>query len=84
MILGILDVSSTMIVTAFGVVIVILVIMLQTSLGNLAATVIILLYKHHKIGDSIEASGAIGAVQEPQILGRFYWPRRESPRASQW
>ena len=51
--LGILGVPPTTLVTAFGIVVVILAIALQTSLGNLAATVIILLFKPFKIGDVI-------------------------------
>lgn len=66
--LGILGVSPTTLVTAFGIIIVILAIALQTSLGNLAATIIILLFKPFKVGDVIEMGGAIGVVREIQLL----------------
>jgi len=68
LILGILGVPPTAIVTAFGIVIVILAITLQTSLGNLAATVIIMLFKPFKAGDVIQAGGALGVVQEIQMF----------------
>jgi small conductance mechanosensitive channel len=66
--LGILGVPPTTLVTALGIVVVILAIALQTSLGNLAATVIILLFKPFKIGDVIETAGKVGIVHEIQMF----------------
>jgi len=66
--LGFLGVPSTTLVTALGIIVVILAIALQTSLGNLAATIIILLFKPFKVGDVIETAGAIGIVREIQMF----------------
>ena len=54
--------------TALGVVIVVLAITLQTSLGNLAATIMILLFKPFKVGDLIQAGGKLGVVHEIQMF----------------
>lgn len=51
-----------------GVVVVILGIALQDSLGNLAAAVIFLLFQPFKIGDIVETAGVMGEVQEIQMF----------------
>lgn len=53
---------------ALSVVIIVLAITLQTSLGNLAATIMILLFKPFKVGDVIEAGGVLGVVHEIQMF----------------
>jgi small conductance mechanosensitive channel len=63
-----LGVPVTALGAALGVVIVVLAITLQTSLGNLAATIIILLFKPSKVGDVIAAGGASGVVHEIQMF----------------
>ena len=66
--LAALGVPVTALGTALGVVIVVLAITLQTSLGNLAATIMILLFKPFKVGDVIEAGGVLGVVHEIQMF----------------
>lgn len=66
--LAALGVPVTVLGAALGVVIIVLAIALQTSLGNLAATIIILLFKPFKVGDVIETGGALGLVREIQML----------------
>ena len=63
-----LGVPVAALATALGVVVVILAIALQQSLGNLAATVIILLFKPFQLGDVIQAGGLVGVVHEIQML----------------
>jgi small conductance mechanosensitive channel len=66
--LGILGVPTTTLVGAVGAVAVVLAIALQTSLANLAATVIILLFKPFEMGDLIETGGVLGGVREIQMF----------------
>ncbi len=66
--LGVLGVPVTALAAALGIVIVVLAIALQQSLGNLAATVIILLFKPFEVGDVVETGGALGVVHEIQML----------------
>jgi small conductance mechanosensitive channel len=66
--LAVLGVPTTALVTIVGVVVVILAIALQQSLGNLAATIIFLLFKPFEIGDVIETGGVLGVVQEIQMF----------------
>ena len=66
--LAALGVPVSVLGTALGVVIVVLAITLQTSLGNLAATIMILLFKPFKMGDLIEAGGILGVVHEIQMF----------------
>jgi small conductance mechanosensitive channel len=66
--LAALGVPVTALGAALGVVVVVLAITLQTSLGNLAATIIILLFKPFKVGDVIEAGGVLGVVHEIQMF----------------
>jgi small conductance mechanosensitive channel len=67
-VLGILGVPITAIVTAVSAVVIVIAIALQTSLANLAGTIIIFLLKPFKLGDFIETGGVIGNVQEIQML----------------
>jgi small conductance mechanosensitive channel len=66
--LAILGVPIPILGGALGVVLIVLAISLQTSLGNLAATVTFLLFKPFQIGDVIEAGGKIGVVREIQLF----------------
>jgi small conductance mechanosensitive channel len=66
--LAALGVPVTALAAALGSVSIVLAIALQQSLGNLAATVIILLFKPFKPGDVIETAGAYGVVHEIQML----------------
>jgi small conductance mechanosensitive channel len=51
-----------------GAIIIVLAITLQTSLGNLAATINFLLFKTIEIGDLIETAGVMGFVQVIQLF----------------
>lgn len=66
--LAALGVPMAALATALGVVVVILGIALQQSLANLAATVIILLFKPFQLGDVIATGGTLGVVHEIQML----------------
>jgi small conductance mechanosensitive channel len=66
--LAILGVPIPILGGALGVVLVVLAISLQTSLGNLAATVTFLLFKPFQVGDVIEAGGKLGVVHEIQLF----------------
>jgi small conductance mechanosensitive channel len=65
--LAILGVPIEILAGGLGVVLVVLAISLQTSLGNLAATVTFLLFKPFQVGDVIEAGGKVGVVREIQL-----------------
>ncbi len=67
-ILGIIGLPLNVILTSFGIVIVVLGIALQQSLRDLAATVNFLLFAPFEIGDLIETAGTIGTVLEIQPL----------------
>jgi small conductance mechanosensitive channel len=66
--LAILGVPISILGGALGVVLIVLAIALQTSLGNLAATVNFLLFKPFQIGDVIEGGGKAGVVHEIQLF----------------
>jgi small conductance mechanosensitive channel len=66
--LAILGVPIPFLGGALGVILIVLAITLQTSLGNLAATVNFLLFKPFRVGDVIEAGGKVGGVQEIQLF----------------
>lgn len=66
--LAALGVPVAALATALGIVVVVLAIALQQSLANLAATVIILLFKPFELGDVIATGGALGKVHEIQML----------------
>lgn len=66
--LTVLGVPVTSLVAAIGVIVVILGIALQESIGNFAATVIFLLFNPFEVGDLIETGGVLGTVQEIQVF----------------
>ena len=66
--LAAIGVPPATIVGAAGIVVVVLAIALQQSLGNLAATVNFLLFKPFEVGDIIETGGMFGAVNEIQMF----------------
>lgn len=66
--LTVLGVPTTSILAASGVVVVLLGIALQESIGNFAATVIFLLFQPFEVGDLIETGGITGTVYEVQIF----------------
>jgi small conductance mechanosensitive channel len=66
--LGVAGVPAGAILSSVGVVVVVLGLALRESLGNLAATVIFLLFQPFKVGDLIESMGIIGTVQEIQLF----------------
>jgi small conductance mechanosensitive channel len=68
MALAILGVPVTTLVAAVGVILIILGIAMQQSLGNLAATVIFLLFKPFEVGDIIETGGTMGIAREIQVF----------------
>ncbi len=67
-VLGILGVPPNIIAGAIGVIIIVLAITLQASLGNLAATINFILFKPYVVGDFIQTAGILGAVQEIQLF----------------
>lgn len=66
--LAVIGVPTTTIVGAAGIVVVVLAIALQQSLGNLAATIYFLLFKPFEVGDVIETGGMFGVVNEIQMF----------------
>jgi small conductance mechanosensitive channel len=66
--LAILGVPTATLATVVGIVVVVLAISLQQSLGNLAATIIFLLFKPFEVEDVIETGGMLGVVQEMQMF----------------
>ena len=66
--LAVLGVPAAALVSTAGLVLVILAIALQQSLGNLAATINFLLFKPFEVGDIIETSGMLGVVSEIQMF----------------
>lgn len=66
--LAALGIPVTALTAGLGAVAVVVAIALQQSLSNMAATIIILLFKPFKLGDVIEVGGAIGVVREIQML----------------
>ncbi len=63
------------VILVVGVVLVILAVALQESLGNLAAAVIFLLFQPFKVGDLVEAAGVFGTVQEIQMFRTLFLTR---------
>jgi small conductance mechanosensitive channel len=63
------------VILVIGVVLVILAIALQESLGNLAAAVIFLLFQPFKPGDLVEAAGVFGTVREIQMFRTLFLTR---------
>ena len=66
--LAAIGIPPATIVGAAGIVLVVLAIALQQSLGNLAATVNFLLFKPFEVGDVIESGGVFGVVNEIQMF----------------
>jgi small conductance mechanosensitive channel len=66
--LAVLGVPTATLAAIVGIVVVVLAIALQQSLGNLAATIIFLLFKPFEVNDVIETGGVLGVVQEIQIF----------------
>ena len=66
--LAILGVPTSSLAAAVGVIVIVLAITLQASLGNLAATINFLLFKPFEVGDLIETGGVLGIVQEIQLF----------------
>ena len=66
--LALLGVPSSTIVGIVGIVVVVLAIALQQSLGNLTATVMFLLFKPFQVGHIIQTAGILGVVQEIQLF----------------
>ena len=67
-ILALLGVPPNIIAGAIGLVVIVLAITLQASLGNLAATVNFLLFKPFQLGDIILTASTLGIVHEIQIF----------------
>jgi small conductance mechanosensitive channel len=68
MAIGKLGVQTTSFVAVIGAAGLAVGLALQGSLANFAAGVMLILFKPFGVGDTIEASGAIGTVQEIQIF----------------
>ncbi len=66
--LSVLGVPTASLVAAIGIIVVILGIALQESIGNFAATVTFLLFTPFEVGDLIETGGTVGTVQEIQVF----------------
>jgi small conductance mechanosensitive channel len=66
--LAVLGVPVTTLVAVVGVILIVLGIAMQQSLGNLAATVIFLLFKPFEVGDIIETGGTMGIAREIQVF----------------
>jgi small conductance mechanosensitive channel len=66
--LAVLGVPTATLAAIVGIVVVVLAIALQQSLGNLAATVIFLLFKPFEINDVIETGDVLGLVREIQLF----------------
>ena len=63
-----LGVPAASVVGAVGLIVVVLAIALQASLGNLAATVNFLLFKPFEVGDIVGTMGILGVVKEIQLF----------------
>jgi small conductance mechanosensitive channel len=66
--LAVAGVSTTVLITTAGVVIIILGIALQESLSDFASAVIFSLFQPFKVGDTIETNGVSGRVLEVQLF----------------
>jgi len=64
----ILGVPAASVVGAVGIIVVVMAITLQASLGNLAATVNFLLFKPFEVGHIVSTMGVLGVVKEIQIF----------------
>jgi small conductance mechanosensitive channel len=66
--LSVLGISTSTLLTVIAVVVVVLGIALQESIGNFAATVIFMLFEPFTVGDMIETGGVVGTVNEIQVF----------------
>jgi small conductance mechanosensitive channel len=65
---GMIGIETTSFIAVIGAVSLAVGLALQGSLSNFAGGVLILIFKHFKVGDTIEAQGFLGAVAEIRIL----------------
>jgi len=73
--LAVAGVPMDSIIFIVGVIVIVLAIALQDSLGNLAAAVIFLLFQPFKVGDMVEAAGIFGTVREIQMFRTLFLSR---------
>lgn len=66
--LGKLGIETTSFITVIGAAGLAVGLALQGSLSNFAAGVMIILFKPFRVGDMIEAGGAVGKVEEIQVF----------------
>lgn len=66
--LVVLGVSPQILAAAMVVVAVVAAVALRESLGDLAATILFVMFKPFQVGDIIETNGVIGGVQEVQLF----------------
>ncbi|NCF68450.1 MAG: mechanosensitive ion channel [Chloroflexi bacterium] len=67
-VLALLGVPAAALAGTVSVIVIVLAITLQSSLGNLAATINFLLFKPFEVGDLMETAGVMGFVQEIQVF----------------
>ncbi|MCO5196308.1 MAG: mechanosensitive ion channel family protein [Anaerolineae bacterium] len=67
-ILAVLGVPISIIITVAGLIVIVIAIALQQSLGNLAATINFSLYRPFEEGHLVETNGILGIVKEIQLL----------------
>ncbi|GIV38545.1 MAG: mechanosensitive ion channel protein MscS [Thermonema sp.] len=70
-VVSMLGVATTSILTMLGAAGVAVGLALQGSLSNLAGGILILIIRPFKVGDTIEAQGVLGVVQEIQIFNTY-------------
>ncbi|HFQ94503.1 MAG TPA: mechanosensitive ion channel [Anaerolineae bacterium] len=70
--LAVAGVPIDSIIFIISVILIVLAIALQDSLGNLAAAVIFLLFQPFKVGDMVEAAGVFGTVREIQMFRTLF------------
>ncbi len=73
--LAVLGVPIGTLITAVGIVVVVLGIALQASISNFAATVIFMLFEPFKVGDMIETGSVVGQVNELQVFNTVLYQR---------
>jgi small conductance mechanosensitive channel len=66
--LGIVGVPATAVLSASLIVVVILGLALQSSIANLAATIVFMLFQPFRLGELIETNGVMGVVKEIQFF----------------
>lgn len=70
-VVSMLGIATTSILTMLGAAGVAVGLALQGSLSNLAGGILILIIRPFKVGDTIEAQGVLGVVQEIQIFNTY-------------